>query len=242
MAFLFEIIAFDIGSCRLIEKAGGGRIELCANPLEGGTTVSYGMMKAARKAVSIPIFPIIRPRGGDFLYTDEEYAIIQQDILLCRETGMDGVVFGMLDKDGNVDIPKISRLVELAYPMEVTFHRAFDHSREPLKALEDIIQCGCNRILTSGAADTAIEGIELIKACVAAADGRITILPGSGIRSGNIKALAAATGLTEFHSSARKKVASAMSYRNGNIHEEGGTYGVDPEEVEALVREVSGER
>jgi len=235
MSYLLEIIAFDIESCRIIEQSGGGRIELCANPAEGGTTVSYGMMKAAREAVQIPVFPIIRPRGGDFLYNAEEYAIMVQDILLCREAGMDGVVIGLLDAAGNVDKERVSRLVELAYPMDVTFHRAFDHSLDPLQALEDVIACGCTRILSSGAADTALQGIGLLQKCIAAAGDRITMLPGSGIRSSNIAELAAATGLFEFHSSARKLSPSLMKFRNNQISDEQKRWTVDEEEVRACI-------
>lgn len=232
MAILLEIIAFDIDSCKMIEQAGGNRIELCANPLEGGTTVSYGMMKAARTAVNIPVFPIIRPRGGDFLYSDAEYRVMQEDIQLAKETGMDGVVIGILLANGQIDKDRVARLVELAYPMEVTFHRAFDHAADPLRALEDIIDCGCQRILTSGGSNTAIEGQELIKACVQAADARIIILPGAGIRSGNIRALAEATGLKEFHSSARRQMASGMRYHNQNIQESSDSISVDIKEIE----------
>ncbi|MBC6493138.1 copper homeostasis protein CutC [Flavihumibacter stibioxidans] len=233
---VLELIAFNIESCRLIEQAGGGRIELCANPVEGGTTVSYGMLKAAREAVNIPVFPIIRPRGGDFLYNSEEYTIMQQDVRLCREIGMDGVVIGLLDRFGKVDKARTARLVELAYPMEVTFHRAFDHVSEPLAALEDVIQCGCVRILTSGGADTALQGLPSLQQLVGSADDRIIILPGSGIRSGNIRQLAEATGLQEFHSSARTILKSGMAYVNGNMTERLETYTVDPEEVRACIK------
>lgn len=238
MEYILEIIAFDIESCRKIENAGGGRIELCANPAEGGTTVSYGMMRAARAAANIPIFPIIRPRGGDFLYNDEEYGIMQQDILLARETGMDGVVIGILDREGRVDKDRVARLVELAYPLDVTFHRAFDHCLEPFAALEIIIDCGCTRILTSGAADTAIQGLELLQGLVNAADDRIRILPGSGIRSSNIAALAAATGLKEFHSSASKLVDSEMSFQNPGITDKQQRYSVDVMEIGRCLAEL----
>lgn len=235
---ILEVIAFTIDSCKLIEKAGGGRIELCANPLEGGTTVSYGMMKAARESVSIPVFPIIRPRGGNFLYNGEEYAIMKEDIRVCRDLGMDGVVIGLLDKSGRIDRDRTSRLVELAYPMEVTFHRAFDHVREPLTAMEDIISAGCTRILTSGGADTAVKGMGNLQEWVKAADDRIIILPGSGIRSGNIRQLAEATGLTEFHSSARTALQSCMEWTNEQLSEKMDTYTVDPEEVKACISEL----
>jgi len=240
MSFLLEVIAFDLPSCRLIEESGGGRIELCANPPEGGTTVSYGMMKAAREAVNIPIFPIIRPRGGDFLYTDEEYELIKTDVLAAKQIGMDGVVFGFLKANGEVDYDRTARLVELAYPMDVTFHRAFDHVPDQLEALELIIRAGCQRILTSGGAPTVMEGLSNLVACIAAAKERITILPGSGIRSGNIARLQELTGLTEFHSSARKQTAGAMEYRNPLLGEGNNTWTVDPEEVKACVAALSG--
>jgi copper homeostasis protein len=229
MSFLLEVIAFDINSCQLIEQAGGGRIELCANPAEGGTTVSYGMMKAAREAVNIPVFPIIRPRGGDFLYSKAEYDIMVQDLRTCKEIGMDGVVFGFLDAAGNIDKDRTSRLVEIAYPMEVTFHRAFDHSREPMQALEDIINCGCNRILSSGTADVAGNGLAMLKKMVEAAGDRIIILPGSGIRAGNLAEIATATTATEFHSSCRKLV-----YAGKN-----GRFTVDSSEVSLCVQVLS---
>jgi copper homeostasis protein len=236
MSLLLEVIAFDIDSCQVIERAGGGRIELCANPAEGGTTVSYGMMKAARKAVDIPVFPIIRPRGGDFLYSNAEYDIIVQDVKSCKEIGMDGVVFGFLDAAGNIDKERTSRLVELAYPMEVTFHRAFDHSREPMQALEDIIVCGCNRILSSGTADVAGNGLVMLKKMVEAAADRIIILPGSGIRANNIAAIARETGLQEFHTSARKQLIPARSFNNKNIPDSFGRWTVDEAGLSATLK------
>jgi copper homeostasis protein len=231
MNYLLEVIAFTSESCRLIEKSGAGRIELCANPLEGGTTVSYGMMKSAREVVSIPVFPIIRPRGGDFLYDEEEYAIIRKDILFCREIGMDGVVTGLLNHDGTIDKARTAALVELAYPMDVTFHRAFDRARDQFAALEDIIQCGCNRILTSGGHDTVMQGLEQIKVLTAAAAERIIILPGSGIRSVNIAGIAAATGLREFHTSARTVMPDRMVFENKNLTEPASTYTVNTAEI-----------
>ena len=236
---ILEVIAFNIESCKLIEQARGGRIELCANPPEGGTTVSMGMMKAARKAVNIPVFPIIRPRGGDFLYNEEEYAIMQDDIRLAKDTGMDGVVIGLLNADGSVDTHRTARLVELAYPMEVTFHRAFDRTPDPMQALEDVIRCGCNRILTSGLADTALQGLAMLQKLVEAADQRIIILPGSGIRSGNIRELAEATGLKEFHSSARTTQFSRMDYENPGMQEAQNTFTVDPAEISACITALS---
>lgn len=239
METILEVIAFDINSCQLIEQAGGGRIELCANPLEGGTTVSYGMLKAAREAVQIPIFPIIRPRGGDFFYTEEEFELMKLDVNAAKEIGMDGVVFGFLNRDGKVDYDRTAALVELAYPLDVTFHRAFDHVPNQLEALDLVINAGCQRILTSGGANTVMEGISSLLACIKAAQNRIIILPGSGIRSGNIGQLQQLTGLQEFHSSARKLTNGLMEYRNPSLSEGSQTWTVDPEEIKACMAAVA---
>jgi len=235
METVLEVIAFDINSCQLIEQAGGGRIELCANPLEGGTTVSYGMLKAAREAVQLPIFPIIRPRGGDFFYTEEEFDVMKLDVKAAKEIGMDGVVFGFLNRDGKVDYDRTAALVEFAYPLDVTFHRAFDHVPDQLEALELVINAGCQRILTSGGANTVMEGISSLLACIKAAQNRIIILPGSGIRSGNISQLQQLTGLQEFHSSARKKTTGQMEYKNPFLTEGAETWTVDPDEIKACL-------
>ena len=207
-----EIIAFTIEACPVIAEAGADRIELCANPAEGGTTPSYGFIKKAREAVGISLFPIIRPRGGDFLYTDAEYSLMAEDIKLCRQAGCDGVVIGLLQKDGSIDLTRTARLVELAYPMEVTFHRAFDHCRDPFIAVEQLIRVGCQRILTSGQKPVATEGADLLAELVKKADGRIVIMPGSGVRPGNIAALAKQTGAEEFHASLRVTTPSRMDY------------------------------
>ncbi|HOA38954.1 MAG TPA: copper homeostasis protein CutC [Flavihumibacter sp.] len=223
---LLEIIAFDIASCSLIGANGGNRIELCANPLEGGTTVSYGMMKAARSAASIPIFPIIRPRGGDFLYNAEEFEVMRKDVMLARDCGMDGVVLGLLTANRSVDYDRTAALVELAYPMEVTFHRAFDEIEDYLPALELVITAGCNRILTSGGKPTVMEGLDRLKHCVEAANDRIIVLPGSGIRASNIQSIRDTLGLAEYHSSAR--------YQSAN-----GTSSLDVNELKALRQALS---
>src|SRR6478735_5805917 len=145
-----EIAVFNIQSAIMAANAGADRLELRENPYDGGTTPSYGTLKTVREKVSIPVFPIIRPRGGDFLYSDEEYEVMKKDILLCKDLGFEGVVIGMLLPEGSIDINRTAKLVKLAYPLEVTFHRAFDRAKDPLKSLEDIIKCGCQRILTSG--------------------------------------------------------------------------------------------
>ena len=183
MNFKLEVIAFNIESCKLAQKSGAHRIELCDNPGEGGTTTSIGMIKAARANVDIELFPIIRPRGGDFLYSDDEFEIMKEDILQCKNIGCDGVVIGLLNAEGTIDKTRTSKLVNLAYPMSVTFHRAFDRANDPFKAMEDIIESGCERILTSGQQPSALEGIELISALIKKAEERIIIMPGSGLRS-----------------------------------------------------------
>ncbi|MBK8711993.1 MAG: copper homeostasis protein CutC [Niastella sp.] len=232
---MLEIIAFDIESCAAIEKAGAHRIELCANPAEGGTTASYGMIKTARQLTQINLFPIIRPRGGDFLYSNVEFDTMKEDILLCKKTGCDGVVSGLLKKDGTIDKDRTSLLVSLAYPMEFTFHRAFDRVIDMEQALSDVIHCGCTRILTSGLYPTAIEGIDNIKKLVTLADNRITIMPGSGIRANNIATIIQQTGATEIHSSARIQKPSAMEKHNATLSEKSESVSVDTHEIKNLL-------
>lgn len=210
--YKLEVIAFTLESCRTIQDSGAHRIELCDNAAEGGTTASYGMIRAAREMVTIDLFPIIRPRGGDFLYSDGEFAIMKQDVTLCRQLGCDGVVLGLLTRDGRIDVKRTAQLVELAYPLEVTFHRAFDHCADPFEALEQLVQIGCQRILTSGQKQTAPEGAGLIAQLVKAAEDRIIVMPGSGVRSGNIKELAEQTAAREFHSSLRSRAKTNMEF------------------------------
>jgi len=212
MEYKFEIIAFNIESCMAIQEGGADRIELCADPGSGGTTPSFGLIKTAREKVSIDIFPIIRPRGGDFLYSDEEFQIMIKDVLLCKTLECNGVVLGLLKKDGQIDIERTAKLIEAAYPMDVTFHRAFDRCRDPFEALGQLINLGCKRILTSGQELTAPQGAELIAQLVKQSAGRISIMPGSGVRKENIKQLAGITGAHEFHSSLRNDVPGQMEF------------------------------
>jgi copper homeostasis protein len=232
---ILEVIAFTHASCLKIRNAGAQRIELCSGPGEGGTTPSHGLIKAARISVSIDLFPIIRPRGGDFLYTNEEFDIMKNDILFCRSEGCNGVVIGMLNADGTIDRSRCETLVRLAYPMSVTFHRAFDRTSDPFKAVEDIIEIGCERILTSGLRPTAHEGLQALSSLIEQSGNRIIIMPGSGIRSDNILQIAAQTGATEFHSSARKSSASKMEFINSEMKEELNMVEVDEEEVRRMV-------
>ena len=231
---LLEIAVFTIESALLAAKAGADRLELCENPAEGGTTPSYGTLKIVREKVKIPVFPIIRPRGGDFLYSEDEFAVMKKDVELCKELGFEGVVIGLLNADGTVDAARTKELVDTAYPMEVTFHRAFDRAADPMIAMETIISCGCNRILTSGQVPNAWDGKELIKQLVAQANDRIIIMPGSGVRSSNIKELAEFTGAIELHSSARKNIASEMQSQKQSMNEELKTVSVDVEDISKM--------
>ena len=238
MKYELEVIAFNIESCRVAEKYGASRIELCANPSEGGTTPSAGMIAEARKSTSIQLFPIIRPRGGDFLYTDQEFNTMLYDIQICRNLGCDGVVIGMLKKDGSIEVNRCAQLIENAGDMSVTFHRAFDRVIDPFLALEQIIELGCMRILTSGLKPTVIEAFDMLKQLVEHAGSRITIMPGSGVRSNNILQLAETTGARAFHSSARKNISSEMNYHNQGMNESLNQVTLDAEEVQHIKKKL----
>ncbi|MEO7530322.1 MAG: copper homeostasis protein CutC [Sediminibacterium sp.] len=231
---MLEIAVFNIESALLAAEAGADRLELCENPSEGGTTPSYGTLKMVREKVHIPMFPIIRPRGGDFLFSEEEFAVMKKDVELCKQLQFEGVVIGLLNADGTVDEARTRELVTIAYPMEVTFHRAFDRTADPFAAMETIIACGCQRILTSGQVPNAMDGKELIKQLIEKAGDRIIILPGSGVRSSNSKALAAFTGAVELHSSARKLAASTMVTHKQSMNEELVSVTVDVEEIRKI--------
>ncbi len=217
--YTLEVIAFNIDSCIAIAQTGAQRIELCDNPGEGGTTPSYGLIRQARAATTIQLFPIIRPRGGDFLYSTAEYNVMREDIARCKDEGCDGVVLGILHTDGTVDTRRCAALVQLAYPMEVTFHRAFDRVADAARALEAVIDTGCTRILSSGLHPTAVEGQLQLRTLVEQADERIIIMPGSGVRADNIAALAAATGAVEFHTSARITIPGTMQFSSPTMQE-----------------------
>lgn len=238
MSYELEIIGFDIASCSIAQAMGASRIELCANPSEGGTTPSHGMIEQAKKTCSIPVFPIIRPRGGGFLYTTEEFEAMKTDIKTCLSIGCEGVVIGILLPDGNIDVERTQELVAAAGKMEVTFHRAFDRVSDPFESLEKIITIGCNRILTSGLYQTALEGKDILKQLVDKAGDRIKIMPGSGVRSSNVVQLASTTGANAFHSSARTSITSNMMYRNPNMSEDLNHATLDADEVRKLKMEL----
>ncbi len=221
--FKFEICANSVESCLAAQEGGADRVELCAGIPEGGTTPSYGEIKLARKLLTkTKLHVIIRPRGGDFLYTPLELERMEEDIRICREFGVDGVVFGCLTEEGEIDKEANRRLVELARPMSVTFHRAFDRTADPMKALEDIISLGCNRILTSGQQPKAIDGISLLaqleKKLKEYPLPPIQLLAGSGVNEENIRQIFDATGIHEYHFSARVNVVSKMKHYNHEVY------------------------
>lgn len=228
-----EIIGFNIESCMAAQRSGANRIELCDNYYEGGTTPSFALIRAARKKLSIELYVMIRPRGGDFLYSDDEFEIMKNNIKVCKDLGCDGVVLGILNADGSVDTKRCSHLFEYAYPLGVTFHRAYDRTSDPFQALEDIIHIGCERILTSGQQPKATEGTSLIQQLVHRAGERITIMPGAGINSQNIIQIAESTGAVEFHSSASMFIQGNMQYHHKGINDEKYIM-VNEEEVEKM--------
>ena len=215
--YRFEICANSVASCIAAQEGGANRVELCAGIPEGGTTPSYGMIRSARECISIALNVIIRPRGGDFLYSEEEINEMLYDIKVAKELGADGLVFGCLLPDGSVDKVNMARLMAAAGDTPVTFHRAFDHSSDPMQALEDIIELGCARILTSGCRPTALEGAGLLAKLVEKAGDRIIIMPGCGVKESNIAEIARLSGAREFHFSARESVESGMVFRNPQV-------------------------
>lgn len=223
---IIEVCANSAASCVAAERGGAARVELCAGIPEGGTTPSYGEMVTARRAISIRLNVIIRPRGGDFLYTPAEVQTMLLDIEAAKAAGADGVVFGCLRADGTIDMERNRELKKAAGSLSTTFHRAFDVCRNPFEALEQIIALGFDRILTSGQEASAPEGAALIAELVERAAGRIIIMPGCGVNENNVADLARATGAQEFHMSARHRVEGGMEYRNERVSM-GGTVTVE---------------
>jgi copper homeostasis protein len=211
-----EVCAFSVESCINAQAAGANRIELCASPFEGGTTPNHGLTELTLKKVKIPIYVMIRPRGGDFCYDDLEYEQMELDIIAAKKLGVAGVVFGILLPNGQIDIARTKALVELSKPLGVTFHRAFDRAVEPFEALEAVIETGCERILTSGQKPTAPEGIELLEKLVIQSRNRIKIMAGSGVGEANAEALIMA-GVHELHLTGKATRSGAMHYQNPDL-------------------------
>ena len=213
-----EICANSVESAVKAQEGGAYRVELCAGIPEGGTTPSFGDIRMARQLLqNTKLHVIIRPRGGDFLYSPLELEIMLHDIKVARQLGADGVVFGCLTAEGDIDIPAMKMLMNAVGDMNVTFHRAFDMCKNPQEALEQIIELGCSRILTSGQEPNAVKGIPLLKELVKQADGRIIIMPGCGVNPSNILHIAEETGASEFHFSGRSTYESGMIYRNPKV-------------------------
>lgn len=234
-----EVCAFNIQSAIIAEKVGAARVELCDNPVEGGTTPSYGAIKQTRERISIELYPIIRPRAGSYCYDEDEFAIMRKDIAVCKELGCDGISVGIQNKDGTIDIERLKKIVEWAYPMGVTSNRAFDAAPDPFKALENIISAGCERILTSGQKSGAPEGAKLLGELVKAADERIIIMPGAGVRSDNIRQLIEVTGAREYHTSARKVIPDNVTYQNPDILDIGKVVLANEDELRRIVELIS---
>jgi copper homeostasis protein len=232
---ILEVCAFHIDSCVIAEQAGAARVELCDNPIEGGTTPSYGTIKQVRERVSIRLYPILRPRSGNYFYSDAEFAILKEDIAMCKQLGCDGISVGVQTIDAEIDTERLKRVVEWAGPMGVTCNRVFDCAPDPFKALEDTISCGCERILTSGKKTAAPDAAPLLAQLVEQAGARIIIMPGAGVKSSNIAQLKAACGAIEFHSSARVVAPNPVTYINSEVYDYGNVYIADKNEVKAMV-------
>lgn len=212
-----EVVVYNIDSAFKAQDGGADRVELCDNPGEGGTTPSYGTIELVRKNLSIDTYVMIRPRGGDFLYSSYEFHAMKRDISQCQRLSVDGIVLGILNRDGTIDKKRCRELIERARPLKVTCHRAFDMTRDPLEALEDCIEAGFDRILTSGRKEKAIDGVDVITTLCLEAKGRIAIMAGSGVNETNVHEIVSRTGVTEIHFSATIMKESGMQYHNREI-------------------------
>ncbi|MGZ3871393.1 MAG: copper homeostasis protein CutC [Mucilaginibacter sp.] len=237
---VLEVCAFNIQSCVIAERAGAARVELCGNPIEGGTTPSYGTIKQVREKISIDLFPIIRPRSGNYYYDADEYNIIKKEIEICKELGCKGISVGTQTINAEIDTEWLKRIVDWAGQMGVTCNRAFDGTPDPYKALEDIIECGCERVLTSGQESAAPDAGETLGKLVNQAAGRIVIMPGAGVKSSNLKQLMAESKATQFHASARGLAKNPLTYINTRISDYGSVYIAVEEEIRAMVAILNG--
>ena len=238
---LIEIVVYNIESALKAQEGGADRIELCDNPGEGGTTPSYGTIEAVRQNANLDVYVMIRPRGGDFYYTNYEFHSMKRDISQCQKISVDGVVFGILNPDGTLDKKRCKELIDKAKPLKVTCHRAFDMTRDPFEALEDCIEVGFDRILTSGQQAQALKGADLIGQLIKKANGRIAIMPGSGVNENTVQEILRKSNATEIHFSATSSRESGMIYRNPSIAGMGSDEGsefkvrtVDPDRVRAM--------
>ena len=240
---LTEIVVYNIESALKAQEGGADRIELCDNPGEGGTTPSFGTIESVRQNVNLDVFVMIRPRGGDFLYSNYEFHSMRRDIHQCQKISVDGVVFGILNEDGTLDKKRCKALIDSARPLKVTCHRAFDMTRDPFEAMEDCIEVGFDRILTAGQQPQALAGASLIGELIKKATGRIAIMPGSGVNENTVQEILRKSGASEIHFSATAFRESGMTYKNAQIEGMGSEAGaefklrtVDPDRVREMRR------
>lgn len=242
MSFIFEVCVDSAEAAIAAQEGGAHRVELCSDLLEGGLTPSHGTLVVARERLRIGIMAMVRPRGGDFCYTDTEFAVMREDLLAAKRLGATGLVFGILTPDGAIDRERTAELVELARPLPVTFHRAFDVARDPFEALDTLVDLGVERVLTSGQEPTVLEGLDLIVKLVKRAAGRIVVMPGGGITERTVGRIASASGASELHFASLEPREGRMRYRNPRVFM-GGTlrppeYSQDvtrPESVAAII-------
>jgi copper homeostasis protein len=245
---IVEVCVDSLESAIAAERGGAKRIELCSSLLEGGITPSAGLIATARQKISIALHVMIRPRGGDFCYTADEFSVMQRDVLMAKQLGAHGVVFGILDLDGKVDIHRTRQLVDLARPLKTTYHRAFDMSVDLGRSLEHVVETGADRILTSGGAPTALEGAAKLQNLVNLAGERVIIMACGGIDDQNVQGIVKQTGVQEIHVGSRTLVNSPMRYRNDNISmgtfkgQEYQRFVVMEDRVGRLLRAASGRR
>ncbi len=225
-----EVVCYNIASVAEAIKGGADRIELCASPGDGGTTPSAGMIQMAKAISPVPVYVMIRPRGGDFLYDTEEYEVMKRDIGYAKAQLADGIVLGILTPDGEIDKRRCKELVRLARPMEVTCHRAFDMTRDPIQALRDCIEVGFDRILTSGQQASVADGLELLRRLVKEAANNIVVMPGAGITEANAAKVVSVSRASEIHISGKVFTESEMIFRNPAV-----SMGNDPREYQKLM-------
>ena len=236
-----EVVVYNFDSALRAQEGGADRLELCDNPGEGGTTPSYAMIEQVRQNISMDVYVMLRPRGGDFCYSNYEFHIMKRDLAQCQRLSADGVVFVILNEDGTIDKERCRELIRKAKPLKVTCHRAFDMTRDPFEALEDCIEVGFDRILTSGQQPKVSEGVSLIAELIQTANGRISIMPGSGVNEETVTDIIKKTLAHEIHFSATSFIESKMTYRNPSILAMGDDAGmefkyrtVDPERVRLI--------
>jgi copper homeostasis protein len=240
-----EIAAHSVQSALAAQDGGAHRVELFSDPLEGGVTPSEGLIAVVRDQLKIPLHVIIRPRGGDFCYSEEEQDVMHRDIAAAKRLGVDGVVLGTLEPEGSVNVELTRALVEAARPMSITFHRAIDFCRNVSAALRDVISCGAERVLTSGGAASATEGIPVLKSMVREAGEQIAVMAAGGVRPANVRAIVQQTGVREVHAGLRTTIPGPMLFQNDSVsfgkgRNEFERIVVQEHEVRVLVKQIEG--